>query len=599
VLAADAVGDLGLEIVRVKFTANRNPVGEAAARPFSVSWNNVPDGIYAIQAEATDEIGVFTISGSVVIEVGTPPPQALLLVGNVSVPVLNASDAGVKARLESQEWQVTVVPAPIATTANGDGKQLIVVSSTVSSGDVGDKFRNSAVPVLNWEQAVQDNFLMTLNTDGTDRGTLADQTQVSIVKADHPLAAGLSAGLKTATTNAQAYSWGVPNQNAVIVATVADNPARALIYGYDKGAILIDGSTPAPARRVMFFSGDGGFAAYTEDALKLFDAAVQWASGIKPQKPTSAKIAWISFHSADDRPSSAAATAGFTNASDVAYTQLLRANGHNVTRFVTSGNPDAALLNAFDLVIISRCVPSGDYQDAPETAAWHGLTAPTMVLGGYVLRANRLGFTTGNTIPDTTGPVRLTVNDTNHPVFAGIELDAARTMVNLYADVVSFNGTAQRGISVNTAAVAGGGTVLATVGATGDPAFGGMVIGEWPAGATKGNASANQLGGHRLVFLTGSREVSGLTSEGSGIYDLSADGAKLFLNAVNYMAGTEPSPAPPTLSLTRTATGILLTFTGTLQSADTVTGAWTDVAGATSPLAVIPTAAQRFYRAKQ
>jgi hypothetical protein len=126
-----------------------------------------------------------------------------------------------------------------------------------------------------------------------------------------------------------------------------------------------------------------------------------------------------------------------------------------------------------------------------------------------------------------------------------------------------------------------------------------MVIGEWPAGATMGNASANQLGGHRLVFLTGSREVSGLTSEGSGIYDLSADGAKLFLNAVNYMAGTEPSPAPPTLSLTRTATGILLTFTGTLQSADTVTGAWTDVAGATSPLAVIPTAAQRFYRAKQ
>ncbi len=79
----------------------------------------------------------------------------------------------------------------------------------------------------------------------------------------------------------------------------------------------------------------------------------------KPQSPSSAKIAWVSFHSADGTPSSAAATAGFTNASDVGYTRLLADNGHQVTRVVTSGSPNATLLNAFDLVIISRSVPSG------------------------------------------------------------------------------------------------------------------------------------------------------------------------------------------------------------------------------------------------
>lgn len=597
-LTANATGDMGLEIVRVAFTANGNPVGEATASPFSFTWNSVPDGIYAIRATATDEIGVSTTSDSVVINVGTPPPQALLVVGTASDPVLNPSDAGIKARLESQGWQVSVVQAPVSTTTDGDGKQLIIVSSTVNSGDVADKFRNSAVPVLNWEQALQDNFLMTLNTDGTDRGTLAGQTQVNIVKADHPLAGGLSTGLTTVTTAAQDYSWGMPNANAVIIATVADNPAQAVIYGYDKGAILIDNSTPAPARRVLFFSGNDGFAAFTEDALKLFDAAIEWASGIKPVKKTSAKIAWVSLHSASDAPSSAAAAAGFTQAPDVAYTDLLTANGHQVTRIVTSGTPDAALLNAFDLVIISRSVPSGDYQDPPETLAWNGITAPMMILDGYVLRNSRLGFTTGGTMVDTVGPVRLTVNEPNHPVFSGIGLDAVQTMVNPYADVVTFNGTGQRGISVNTDAIAGGGTVLATIGTADDPTVGGMVIGEWQAGATLGNGAADTLAGHRLVFLTGSRE-QGITAEGAGIFDLNPDGAKLFLNAVNYMAGTVPGPAAPNLSLTRTATGLSITFTGTLQAADSVAGPWADVANATSPLAVTPAGAQQFYRAKQ
>lgn len=598
VLTATAAGDMGLEITRVEFSANGNLVGTATASPFTVNWNNVTDGIYALQARAVDEIGVATLSASVVIEVGNPPPQALLVVGTASIPNLNASDAGLKARLESRGWQVPVVQAPASTTLDGEGKQLIIVSSTVASGDVAAKFRDSAAPVILWEQAVQDDFLMTLNTDGTDRGTLADQTQLNIVNADHPLAGGLTAGVKTATTAAQPYSWGVPNANAVVIATLAGDPARAVIYGYEKGAILVDSSTAAPARRVLFFWGDDGFAASTEDALKLFDAAVDWASGITPSKPSSARIAWVSFHSGDDTPSTAAAGVGFTRAPDVAYTDLLKANGHQLTRVVTSGTPDVTLLNAFDLVVISRSVPSGDYQDPPETAAWNGITAPTIILGGYVLRASRLGFTTGETIPDTAGPVRLTVNEPTHPMFAGIQLDANRTMVNTYADLVTYNGTVQRGISVNSSPVAGDGTVLATIGTDTDPAVGGMVIGEWEAGATTGNARSDVLGGHRLVFLTGSRE-QGITPEAAGIYDLSPDGAQLFLNAVNYMAGTEPSTAPPTLAITRTATGVSITFTGTLESAAAVNGPWSPVANATSPLAVTTAGDQQFYRARE
>ena len=82
---------------------------------------------------------------------------------------------------------------------------------------------------------------------------------------------------------------------------------------------------------------------------------------------SAANIVWVSFHTADDTPSSGAAGTGFTTATDKGYTDLLKANGYNVTRYVTTATPDAALLNAADLVIVSRSVGSANYQDAAAT----------------------------------------------------------------------------------------------------------------------------------------------------------------------------------------------------------------------------------------
>jgi hypothetical protein len=272
------------------------------------------------------------------------------------------------------------------------------------------------------------------------------------------------------------------------------------------------------------------------------------ATAICPANPSAhaagANIVWVSFHTADNTPSAAAAGAGFTQAPDAAYTQLLKSAGHTVTRYVTTATPDVALLNTFDLVVISRSVPSGNYQTPESTALWNGLTKPTMVLGGYILRGSRLGYTVGDTIPDTTGPIRLTVSQPSHPIFTGVALDAANTMVNLFADLVTFNGTVQRGISVNTSDVPGGATVLATVGTDTDPAFGGMIIGEYPVGTTMGNASGDVAAAKRLVFLTGSREQT-ITAEGAGLFDLSQDGSRLFLNAVGFLTGVAVSEPPP------------------------------------------------------
>jgi hypothetical protein len=267
---------------------------------------------------------------------------------------------------------------------------------------------------------------------------------------------------------------------------------------------------------------------------------------------SAADIAWVSFHAADNTPSAAAATAGFTQAPDVGYTQALTAAGHNVTRVLTHGMPytpeETAALNAFDLVIVSRSNPSGNFQDPPETLFWNtSITAPLIHMGGYAIRNNRAGLYTGATIPDTGGPVRLTVNNPSHPIFAGVALDGANTTVNPFADLVTAPfapNTVQRGISVVTNPIIPGGQVLATVGTAGDPAVGGAVIAKFPPGISSASATPNVLGGHRLIFLSGSRENDGLTAEGSGIYDLSASGRTMFLNAVNFMAAIpEPSTA--------------------------------------------------------
>jgi hypothetical protein len=272
-----------------------------------------------------------------------------------------------------------------------------------------------------------------------------------------------------------------------------------------------------------------------------------------------ANIAFLSFHVGDNSPSMAAATAGFTQAPDVGYTAALAAAGHSVTRFLSSAAPDVNTLNSFDLVIISRSVASGNYDGATAPPLWNSsITKPTMILGGYVIRDNRLGYMAGDTIPDVnSATVRLHVNNPIHPIFEGISLDGAGDMVNGYATIQTGpNGAPQRGISVVTGATDAGGTILATVGTAGDAAVNGMVIGEWLGGtsvtrdSTTATPGTDILGGHRLVFLTGSREnaaITGppafpaLTSEGSGIFDLTPDGKVMFLNAVDYMAVPEPS----------------------------------------------------------
>lgn len=306
------------------------------------------------------------------------------------------------------------------------------------------------------------------------------------------------------------------------------------------------------------------------------------AGGVSLQ---AANIAWVSFHPGDTEPSAAAVAAGFTNAPDAGYTKLLTANGHNVTRFLTQDNVDTNQelldsLNTNDLIIISRSVPSGHYEVATEGTAWNGLSKPLMVLGGYIVRNNRLGFYTGDTIPDTTSSaVRLRVNAPGHPIFSGVGLDATNLMVDPYAFRVTYTNSTtgatnlQAGISVNNNTVVAGGSALAVIGTAGDGAVNGTVISEFPAGnLVKGGTQV--LGEKRLVLLTGSREA-GITSEGSGIYDLFPAGERIFLNAITYLTvPMAPQYTAPLVGGTNLVAGDRWTFDGAVIGTPPISFQW-------------------------
>jgi glucose/arabinose dehydrogenase len=202
-------------------------------------------------------------------------PYVLLVAGSTT---LTAADGAVRDRLQAGGHTVVVRSGGGATTADAAGKALVLVSSTVTSGNVNTKFRAVVNPVLTWESSLFDDLGMTGGASGTDFGTLSSQTEVDIVAPSHALAAGLS-GRVAVISSPQTLSWGRPNGNAALVARPAGDTTRAVIFGYERGAAMPGGS--APGRRGGFFLEDTTASALTTAGGSLFDTAVRWASGAR------------------------------------------------------------------------------------------------------------------------------------------------------------------------------------------------------------------------------------------------------------------------------------------------------------------------------
>jgi hypothetical protein len=192
-------------------------------------------------------------------------------------------DEKVKAHLESRGFSVALQDqsaAPTTALAVAGGADLVVISSTVAAKDVSPAWRQLPVPLLTWENDLLDDLAMTGKRHDTDFGEAAKERYVWLVNAPHPMAAGLPAGVTDVYAKQAGMSWGKPGLGATTIATLYGQPDKAAIFGYEKGATM-DYESLAPARRGMLFLGNETFTNLSPAGRLLFDAAVDWAAGIR------------------------------------------------------------------------------------------------------------------------------------------------------------------------------------------------------------------------------------------------------------------------------------------------------------------------------
>lgn len=271
-IAANANDPEG-QIVKVEFFANGQKLGEDTTSPYSLTIPNVPAGVYLVSASVTDAQNITVKSAVVKAKVGNP--DQILVVHANGGP--NASDSALIEWLIGQGYDPVTRDANQSATEDATGKKLIITSSTVPSGDVADKFQTVAVPVFNWEAALQDNYRFTEDVDTVNRGVTGGQTQLEIVDPAHPIAGGLS-GVVTIADAGVDVSWGFPVTEAKAVAKTTDGTGHVALYAYETGDTLLDGSKAA-ARRVHAFGGDNTYLGLNATGRQLWYNGINWALG--------------------------------------------------------------------------------------------------------------------------------------------------------------------------------------------------------------------------------------------------------------------------------------------------------------------------------
>lgn len=203
--------------------------------------------------------------------------KVLLVVGkkdNAGQKDLRSGDLSIKNHLEKRGLNVIVREDTIVKSEDASGMNLVILSESARSREVGNKFRNVAVPVICSEPWIFSNLGMTGQTKKVDFGRKSRQTKLIIINPDHPLCASCSEEVQVCS-NSFFMGWGVPGENAIAVAGLSQDPGKCTIFAYDVGVEMP--GLVAPAKRIGLFLFRNTANSFTTEGWSLFDAAVDWS----------------------------------------------------------------------------------------------------------------------------------------------------------------------------------------------------------------------------------------------------------------------------------------------------------------------------------
>jgi hypothetical protein len=187
---------------------------------------------------------------------------------------LRAGDLSIKNHLGNRGFNVITREDTIVKSEDASGKDLVILSESARSREVGTKFRDASVPVICSEPWLFSNLGMTGQTKKVDFGRKSRQKKILIINPDHPLCASCSKEVQVCSKSFF-MGWGVPGENAIAVAGLSSDPHKCIIFAYDAGAEMP--GLIAPARRVGLFLFRNTANSFTSEGWALFDSAVDWS----------------------------------------------------------------------------------------------------------------------------------------------------------------------------------------------------------------------------------------------------------------------------------------------------------------------------------
>jgi hypothetical protein len=229
-------------------------------------------GQYRLELQIDDPD--YSDSDEVVITVGSASSVKEVLFVSRTFPVDQADERMLYQLEQILGLNVEVVSQSGASASNANGKDAVIISSTVSSTAIGNKFTNVSAPLLTWEAWLLDDLGMV---GAGSFGREFNQTVIDVVDSGHPIAAGKS-GDTTISSAPSTVTYGVPLASADVIAVSPSLSNRARIFTYSPGDQLT--TFQAPEKRAFFYIYQDGHVDWTADAQDLFNTTVKWLLGL-------------------------------------------------------------------------------------------------------------------------------------------------------------------------------------------------------------------------------------------------------------------------------------------------------------------------------
>ena len=213
--------------------------------------------------------------------------QEVLLIFSLATPAEN--DLTYINVLDGLGFDYQVLDHAQFTIDDAADKDLVLISESVTSSNIGNVFNDLPVPVITMEGFIQDDMQFTGATENTDYGFVATVGTAVNVVGDHPLLGGLPTGLVQIYQEPGSMQWGAPVEAATILATLPDDETRPTFYILETGSLLLDGST-TPARRAFFTPHSSISQSMTEQGTLLIANLILWGIGSEEFLPIEAGI---------------------------------------------------------------------------------------------------------------------------------------------------------------------------------------------------------------------------------------------------------------------------------------------------------------------